>query len=203
MPVDDTEGPPETVPLEWSQVHSLRTRFVLLQFVLEEFQQGTQIDRSRVQETDIGEEEVVEVVLVVPGIVPQRVEPLDRPFRDHRIVVNESELQILPHSGCGQVRRRDQSGAGVLVVTEKVGLPVQELPEVAADLDVGPVQPVLDREQAPERAAHRKARKVAFLAEGKQGAHKERRRELPAEARARAAPISRRVVRSSVTESAK
>ena len=185
VPVDDAEGPTEAILLKRRQVHRLRRLLILVQLVAEELQQGAEVHGSRVEEADVGEEEVVEIVLVVARFFPQRVEPVDGPFRDFGIVVDEAKFQILPHSGRRQVRRGDQGGTRVDVVAEQVGLAVQELLDVATDIHVGTLQPFLDGEQLLERSALRKPREISFLAKGQERSFEEGRGELSTEARAR------------------
>ena len=154
--VDDAQGAPKAVFLEGRQVHSLWRLLLLVQLVAEELQQRPEIHRSRVEEADIGKEELVEVVLVVGRFLPQRVEPVDGALRDLGIVVNKAEFQVLPHSGGRQVGGSDQGRTGIDLVTEEVRLAMQELLDVPADLDVGALQPVGDSHQLLQLAAGRK-----------------------------------------------
>ena len=181
MPVDDSERPAEAVLLEGREPHGFGRRAVLLQHVAEELQQGAQVHRPGIEQPDVREEELAEIVLVGIRLVPELVEPPDRALRDLGVVVDQPELQVLPHPGRREIGRRDERGAGVGPVAEEIGFPVQELRDVAANVDVGTIEPLLDREEALERAAGREAGDVAFLAKRQQGALEEGRRELAAE----------------------
>ncbi len=67
--------------------------------------------------------------------------------------------------GGREVRRGDERGLGVAGVSEQVGLAVEEARGVAADVDLGTLDPVLDPSESLRRAARRKARAIALAAQ--------------------------------------
>ena len=153
----------------------------VVQHVAEQLQQRPQVHGAGIEQVDVGEEEVAEIVLVGGRLVPELVEPADGAPRDLRVVVDQPELEVPPHPGRREVGGGDERGPRVGPVAEEVGLAVQELGHVAADVDVGTVEPFPDREKPLERTAGGEARDVPLLAKGQQGALEEGGRELSAE----------------------
>ena len=181
MPVDDAQRAPESVLLEWGELHGLGRWRVVVQHVAEKLQQHPQIHGAGIEKIDVGKKKVAEIVLVGGRLVPELVEPTDRALRDLGVVVDQPQLEVLPHPGRREVGGGDERGARVAPVAEEVGLSVQELGDVAADIDVGAVEPIPDRQETLERAAGREAGDVALLAKRQQGAFEEGGRELSAE----------------------
>ena len=167
---DDGEGAPEAVVLEGGQLDGVGGRevVVLVQVVAQKLQQRAQVDGAGVEKAGVGKEQLAKPCLEVVRLLPQRVEPLHRPLGDGRIVVHQSELQVPPHAGGGQVGGGHQGGARVAGVAEEVRLPVKEAVHVPPHHHVGPVQPCLHGEQMLQRPAGRKARQVTFVAERQQ-----------------------------------
>ena len=76
--------------------------------------------------------------------VPQPVEPTDRGAGHHRVVVGQTEFQVVGQAGVGQVGGSDQRGPGIVGVAEQVGLAVQEPFNKPPHLHLGPPQPRIE-----------------------------------------------------------
>ena len=180
---DDGECAPEAVGLEGRQLDGAGGRkvVVLVQVVPQKLQQRTQVDGARVEKAGVGKEQLAKPLLEVVRLFPQPIEPLQRSLGDGRIVVDQSQLQVPPHAGRGQVGGGHQRGSRIAGVAEQVRLPVKKLVHVAPHRHVGPIQPLLHREQPLQRPAGRKARQVSLVAERQQRPFEEGGRDLVAD----------------------
>ena len=80
--------------------------------------------------------------------------------------MHEAELKVGEQAGTSEVGRRHQRGAAVVDGAEEVGLPVEELADVALHLDRRIVQPPVDVGELSGRAARWESREVAIGGEG-------------------------------------
>ena len=163
----DRAGALVAVALKRRELQPCRARGAigLIQRRLLEVEQRAQVDRVRVEQPGIGEQQLAQVVLVVDGALPEPVEPLKRLVGHRGLVVGDPQLEVAVQAGAGEVGRGDERHAGVGLVAEQVGLAVQELLQEPSHLNLGPVEPFADRREALGRPRGREARQVALLAQ--------------------------------------
>ena len=104
MLLDDAQRTAEAVLLKRREAERLRTGSrLLLQLVGEQLQKGAKVDGPRVEQAHVREQQLPKGLLVVGRLRPKRVEPLDRASGNDRVVVYQTEFQVLPHPRGSQV----------------------------------------------------------------------------------------------------